>query len=312
MKIIDKNALNLNSYCYHSNMMRIEYDLTNLDGNKKYCFPVYQCCANYEIKANVGYLTEDDILNNQVFDKLSNMYAKPKKVTQLCDKFMHKEYPKDSSKKVCISDKIENICVSIVNYCNLSCIMCHNNFLKYTVNTRLKELYFLLLEQIKNHNLDFIELTVSGEPFYYKKETFEYLNSLTTKDCKQIKIISNLTLLNDEDIEKLAEIKERINITFFASIDSINEETYKKIRKNNSFKKVMHNLDKLVEKHIITGVNSVIMKENLDELFMLHEYFVNIKEIEFNPIIIDDGLTELGQYIKNSKIYKDYLKTYAH
>ena len=43
----------------------------------------------------------------------------------------------------------------------------------------------------------------------------------------------------------------------------------------------MHNLDNLVEKHIITGVNSVIMKENLDELFMLHEYFVNIKEIEF-------------------------------
>lgn len=87
------------------------------------------------------------------------------------------------------------------------------------------------------------------------------------------------------------------------SIDAITESTYKKIRKNNFFTKVMHNACYLNELGLLTGINFVLQKENLNELIQAYEYWHNIIKTNFNVIPIcyfDD--------IINNDIYKNYLK----
>lgn len=207
---------------------------------------------------------------------------------------------------------LQKITVSLQKRCNLNCIMCHNS-IQYE-DPIIHKLYFDTLYKIKNNHLNRIEFTEEGEPFYYKDEMFTYLDTLTNNDCKSVKIVTNLTMLNDTDIYHLYDIKRNKNIdfNFMFSIDGITEETYKKIRKNNLFNKVIHNAELLISLGFNCMIHFVVMPENLHELSLYKQFWHEKGIIENYKIIacvIFDychPMKNATQFVLSSKEWKEY------
>lgn len=252
-------------------------------------FAIYPCCP-YEMNERTkpyGILTKEDILNNNVFEKIlfcKQEYGKNNpEVKQLypgCDTIFYPQTPPYiinnhiNPQYYCdfhLNKEIDTVNVSITQTCNLNCKMCGYD---HSPNKEIDELYFKILEQLKGHNLKTIQLTQEGEPFFYKSRTINYLKSLHNNDCKNVFIVSNLTLLNENDIIDLHNIiiNNNIKIIMHASIDGMTESTYKKIRRNNLFDKVIHNAELLIENKILKCINFVVQDDNIAEIPLVIEY----------------------------------------
>ena len=295
--MIIKNKNLINYKCYYQNCIRLTY----ID-NKIY---VFICCSSeYGWGQPIAIYTIEEILSNDIFEKLSENIKNHKiKIHKQCFDTIYDIDNKECLLGTkCLSSKIDIVEFCTEQSCNLNCKMCT---LKHHNSKEITDLYFKLLYHFKGHHLEQISLTQQGEPFFHKKETFEYLTSLTPDDCKKICIVSNLTLLNDDDIKKLVEINKKIKIIIVASIDGLTEDTYKKIRNNNLFLKVMHNADLLIKYNILDSVNFVVQNENIHELLLAYEYWNNIKNIKFKAIPVNN-LND--SYIEDNELYKKYLK----
>ena len=214
-----------------------------------------------------------------------------------------------NTKQLCFyNDKyINKVAVSTFRHCNIHCKMClvsSNNYLPYNEEEKL---YFNILEKLKGHNLEIIELTSNGEPFLSKEKTFNYLENLRPNiDCQTIEIVSNLTLLNSNDILRLKKIADNgLHFNFMASCSAITEETYRKIHNNNNFNKVINNIIELNQLGLLTRISFVIQNENLHELEFLHDFWKS-KNINTNlqiRYVIGSG----GEQIAKLKIYDKYI-----
>lgn len=158
---------------------------------------------------------------------------------------------------------IKRVTVGLSYACNLRCYHCFYDEHKDT--PELKELYFETLEKIKGHNLDIIEFTDRGEPFFYYYKIRDYLKTLTTNDTKAVKILTNLNLLSEERIKELKAISEQtgIHYKFEASIDGITKESYEATRIKGNFEKTIENLKILVAVFDDVLVNFTIKKFNM-------------------------------------------------
>ena len=135
---------------------------------------------------------------------------------------------------------------SLDNTCNLACIMCNSSLSsqRAEIENFVNDNKFQYDESFYNELKNFIPHLKSvnfsgGEPFlipgYYKiwDLIFELNPSLP------ITVTTNGTILNDRVKEYFAKGKFNINL----SIDSLNKETYEKIRINARFEKTMGNID---------------------------------------------------------------------
>lgn len=214
-----------------------------------------------------------------------------------------------TNKSCCIfptNNKLAIVHNRISTACNLRCRMC--TCYDQVIDKNLqKKLYFSLFNKLRNFNLETIALSSNGEPFFYKKETFDYLESLTLNDCKKVYFISNLTMLNESDILHLNDIHKRTGIMFYcgASIDGITEKTYKSIRGNIHFNKVIRNAIMLKELGFLLSINFVAQKNNLHELLDVNDFWkpYNIKP---NILLINDYVTQNNEteFVKNSDEWK--------
>jgi len=133
----------------------------------------------------------------------------------------------------------------IENTCNLACIMCNDHSSsKYrkqnTIKPPMRKMYpNSLVEELKEFipHLDNI-LFSGGESFLIKKyyEIWEYI--ITNYPKLRITVNTNGTILND-NIKNIIN-KGQFDILF--SIDSLNKNTYEKIRINANFENVIDNL----------------------------------------------------------------------
>lgn len=185
--------------------------------------------------------------------------------------------------------------------CNLSCVMCRDHKKTYKYQD---DIYFKLLDQLKGHNLFEIDLTGTGEPFLYKERTFKWIESLDyEKDCKQIFFISNLTTLNEEDIDWMKQFSVRTGIKFYgiASIDAATKETYYKIRKIDLFDKVVKNAEHLRKYGMLKCINFVLQHDNLNEAMQVYNYWEKERHITVDCIPVNNLL----QNINKEDIEKD-------
>lgn len=86
--------------------------------------------------------------------------------------------------------KIKDITVGLSYACNLNCYNCWFDGM-HKDSALKKTLYFHTLNNIKNHHLNSITLTNKGEPFFYLKETLDYLRNLSINDTKCISSVTN-------------------------------------------------------------------------------------------------------------------------
>lgn len=154
--------------------------------------------------------------------------------------------------------------------CNLECQMCDvwemPNGLYDEINfwSYAREEIFPNLKEID---------MLSGEPFI-QKDTYRLIDEVTTvnPDCLWTITTNAHWKLNDKIINYLDRIKFK---NLIVSIDSLDPETYAKIRKKGNLETVLHNLDRLLEyqdSRIRRGltplnihVNFLIQKDNWTE-----------------------------------------------
>lgn len=301
VKVIDKPV---KTNCVFYNTLRLIRDNTSND------ISVYPCCYATDKAHLIKVLPYDYIVKNidNIFEILVNIYKESAEVTlnKFCKRFI------STSAQNCQFNNapLKTVDLSFLHNCNLDCTMCT---IPKNDNAELVDLYFNIMKNLVNHNIS-ISTTQQGEPFFYKAQFFEFLNTLSVGSLHHISIVSNLTMLNTDDIDFIAKISRDKNIKFYfiASIDGITAETYKKIRKNNQFEKVMHNALLLKKYDMLNMINYVAQDVNIHELADAYAYWQIEQNVNFNAIAVSDCYDpEHYNRIYNSSEYQTYLKIHG-
>ena len=110
-----------------------------------------------------------------------------------------------------------------------------------------------------------------GEPLV-RKDFFEIVSLLNDMDFK-LGIISNGILLDDTVLKKLNDLNKRDNITVCVSLDSLDKETYHKIRGVDRLDKVLDNIKNLARYKDLHGkINTTITNINYGETERIHDF----------------------------------------
>ena len=253
IKVVDYKITNYTKeHCYHR--LRIEY-LRDLD---KIIFK--PCCTCYlksleePIVWNSDYFIEHvnqciDEYRKFTLNDLSKWY------TGCC---MQSSFYGNQKIGLCHEylynaelDTIEN---SILTTCNIKCIMCTCRNDVY--NKKEAYLYNRLFDEL-NYKDCTVVTTQCGEPLLYKKELF---NLIKQRKWKHMTILTNGTLLTENDIDFLSKYKDYIDIII--SIDADIKDIYETIRVGANFDIVYENLKTLIEKGLLKTINCVVIKEN--------------------------------------------------
>jgi MoaA/NifB/PqqE/SkfB family radical SAM enzyme len=132
------------------------------------------------------------------------------------------------------------------NQCNLECVMCNGYF---SSSIRKNREHLPPIASVYNDNFvdeldEFIpHLTdakfLGGEPFMIDIYLKIWERILKIKPSIRMHITTNATFLN----QRIKDLLEGLHAGIILSIDSVNPETYRKIRINGNFEKVMENLE---------------------------------------------------------------------
>lgn len=197
--------------------------------------------------------------------------------------------------------------------CNLSCPSCRRG--QYSLNNSKphQNLYDRIEKSMTKGNWisesDTLVVSNSGESLFsnsYKKILF----SNKRDKNKTVVIHSNGLLLTEKNLNKLCSRYDKIRI--FISLDSINEETYKKLRRGSSLKILKKNLEyisRLKKEGKIQGVNimAVVQKDNYMELPDLVKFTIELGFDCFDATRIfnfgsftEEEFKEVSMYDENS------------
>jgi MoaA/NifB/PqqE/SkfB family radical SAM enzyme len=156
----------------------------------------------------------------------------------------------------------------LTNLCNLRCSFCFQER-KRKKNAMNKNDWLSLIDQLPENSR--ITLT-GGEPLVFKG--FEEVFLACCEKAQEVNIVSNGLLLNDEII-KLLLSKKNFSILGI-SIDTIGN--YSRDFKNNQWNVLTNQIKNFVKERnkinhkSAVDIKSVILDDNIDELFNLHKY----------------------------------------
>ena len=174
--------------------------------------------------------------------------------------------------------KINYLRVSVTDRCDLRCVYCMKEKMNF-----LPKKDILTLEEIERLCDNFIELGVDkirltgGEPLVRNNimQLIERLNfkKKSTK-LKEIVLTTNGTLLEKYAFDLKKNGINRINI----SLDTINQNKYKKITRFGDLNKVLAGIGKALENNIKIKINCVALKNfNEGEFFSIIEWANKLK-----------------------------------
>ena len=188
------------------------------------------------------------------------------------------------------------------NVCNQKCFFCayaNDNIFDDRKTVRESIPWDILRQAL----VDFSEMggkaitfSGGGEPLCYANiaEALELTKRLHL-DCS---MITNGQDLNGENIELLADAKW-IRVSF----DTCQSETYKKIRKVDTFDQVVSNIEQFARKKnkdCVLGINCVISKENAEEIFSICKLAkeIGIDNVKLSPILVKENVESYHREIE--------------
>lgn len=187
--------------------------------------------------------------------------------------------------------EIDYLRISLTDNCNLRCIYCMPNDENFNCINKILSFddYKFIIKCFSKIGIKKIRFT-GGEPLLY--ENLDKLIKYTKDECgiEDICMTTNAIGLYDK-IENLKNNGlKKINI----SIDSLNENKYKKITRGGDLKEVLKALNKCIDLNLKVKVNCVLIKGlNDDELYD----FINIAKYK-NIDVRFIELMPLGEGIK--------------
>lgn len=186
----------------------------------------------------------------------------------------------------------EHVYFSLTNRCNLRCIMC--DIAKNT--SRVED--ELTTAQVKDIVLQIKEMGIKhiifsgGEPLL-RSDLFEILEFAINSGIKMVDIITNGTLLTDDTIKKLVNLKLNHITISLDGLKLINSG----IRGEMAFEKSERNIDKLNQCKAINntsfptlGINFTIMEKNIDDILPMVDFARSKKcnILVFQPILFNN------------------------
>lgn len=182
------------------------------------------------------------------------------------------------------------------NRCNLKCSMCNEVFSSCFTHA---ESAFFLRDDYFEELADFIPhlhtLSLSGgEPLLVEKNYQLVERTKIDAPDAAIHITTNGTVWPKVANELFNSSKVFITV----SLDSIEKETYRKIRKGANYERVVSNLDKINRLDCSLDVNVCLTTLNLTSLFDTLQY-LSLKNIPFNTIVAKHPLS-LSLYYADS------------
>lgn len=162
--------------------------------------------------------------------------------------------------------------INLLSHCNLSCNMCG---VKRDVNQGAlsKEVSFQIARFGIENRFRVIEIS-GGEPFLIKY-IYDLLDYLCTncEDNTVVFITTNGTLLNSDNIDRLAKLK---HFHCQISIDGM-ESYHNKIRgESYAFERADWAIREMNRRGISISINSVVQNCNYESMIELYHYFANI------------------------------------
>lgn len=183
--------------------------------------------------------------------------------------------------------EIDYLRISLTDNCNLRCIYCmeekDNNFLKNEDKLTNDEICKIVCESAKL-GIKKVRFT-GGEPLVRKDilELMQRINNIPS--IKEIYLTTNGILL-EENLEIFSKSGLKgVNI----SLDSLNEENFKKLTRLGDLKKVLSAIDKCISLGIKVKLNTVIIKgindkEIIDFVNLTLKNPIDVRFIELMPI----------------------------
>ena len=158
----------------------------------------------------------------------------------------------------------------ISNLCNLTCQMCDAEHSSSIAKLKKTPTEFLSYEPSIDINPNTFKLYLAGgEPFLIKK-FIQFLDSITNLDC-EIVVNTNGTIINEKLLTALQRFKN-VNITL--SLDGY-KELNDKIRRGSNWDTIVKNMQIFIERGFSIHVNTVLQKDNVNELLALGEFLDN-------------------------------------
>jgi len=157
---------------------------------------------------------------------------------------------KSTEKNICILKYPLHLNFELTFGCNLKCDMCLHSIpfrtWNYKSNPKKKiefEHYKKIIDEGVRYGLSSVEFNGINEPLL-NKDIHKYIQYAKQKGILMTSLHTNALLLNKDMSEKI--INSGLTLIIF-SIDAFSKETYKKIRKNNGYEKVIKNIDILLK-----------------------------------------------------------------
>lgn len=183
--------------------------------------------------------------------------------------------------------EVDYLRLSVTDSCNLRCIYCmnedFNDFLEINKILTDDEIYRVVYEAAK---LGIKKVRITGGEPLVRKNIVELIGRINKiQGIETIYLTTNGLLLEDK-VEKLAQNGlNGVNI----SLDSLKEDTFKRLTRNGDLLKVLKAIDKCIANNIKVKLNTVIIGEiNKDEIMdfinLTKKKNIDVRFIELMPI----------------------------
>ena len=192
--------------------------------------------------------------------------------------------------------------IEVTTECNMRCRYCSVSSQYWTPKTIDKNLAYKLIDDIKNLNPSIVHIHGHGETTIIDWWC-EYAQKLLDSNIN-ISLCSNLTKkFNNAEIAMMTRMS---NLT--VSIDTINEETSRTIRRGGNIKNIIFNLITIMTHARSIGsktefsLSVVVSNENIDELINLVNFasIIGISNITFCNLEIDESIDNNVAHISDS------------
>ena len=158
------------------------------------------------------------------------------------------------------------IAILLTNQCNLRCSHCGNENRDRKENELTKEEWFRIIDECAKIGV-FIFNASGGEPFI-RKDWYEILSYARSKNI-EVGITSNSTLINEDIVKKLKELKI---FNIHLSLDGVGKIHDHFRNQEGVFNKVENAISLLKKYKVPFGITSAISKRNFKDLNNLAEF----------------------------------------
>ena len=164
--------------------------------------------------------------------------------------------------------------------CNFRCVHCLYNDTEYSSENDLshEEVLKLTDEIINDFGITFVAL--SGGEIFMRPDIIDVVRKLKENNVA-VRLQTNAALINDKQIDEIAELFNPYTDSIHISVDGATHETFKKIRQTDLFEKITGNIKKLTSKGVRVMTVCTVNNINYNEVIDTYKLCADLGAYEF-------------------------------